>query len=157
MKVLALLGLLALQGTSTPLISHPQTNEDCSNFNGEMGCASGSTTTYPADWANRSFQTYLEGDALYKPEYEGLGRVMCYPAIKYNSSRSSATVEMRCRTHSSVTNVQYNFGGKGFQAGNTFTADSSLSDALSIVVQATDSNGENFIQTLESLNFIWQA
>jgi alpha-amylase len=46
-----------------------------------MGCASGSTTTYPADWSNRSFQTFLKGDAYYKPEYEGLGRVMCYPAI----------------------------------------------------------------------------
>jgi alpha-amylase len=56
-----------------------------------------------------------------------------------------------------VTSVAYNFGGKGFQSSKTFAADSSMADALSIVVQATDSNGETFTQTLESLNFIWQA
>lgn len=133
-KVLALLGLLAFQSTSTPLINSPQANEDCSNFNGEMGCASGSTTTNPSDWAKRSFQTPLPGDPYYKVEYEGLGRVMCYPAIKYNSSRTSASVEMRCRTHSSITSVQHNFGGKGFQSTKTVEVDSSLTDALSIVV-----------------------
>jgi hypothetical protein len=80
---------------------------------------------------------------------------MCYPAIQYNSSRTSATVEMRCRTHSSIKQVQFNFGGKGFQSGSTFAADSSMSQELSIVVQATDDSGKNYIQTLESLNFIW--
>lgn len=64
---------------------------------------------------------------------------------------------MRCRTHSSVKQVQYNFGGKGFQSDKSFTADSSMSDSLSIVVQAIDSEGKQFTQTLESLNFIWQA
>ena len=89
-------------------------SEDCSNFNGEMGCSSGSATTNPADWEGRSFQTPLPGDPYYKPEYEGLGRVMCYNAIKYSSDRSNANVEVRCRTHSSITKVEYNFGGSGF-------------------------------------------
>ena len=53
---------------------------DCSYFY-NLGCADGSTTTNPPDWANRSFQTPLPGSPDYKPEYEGLGRVMCYNNI----------------------------------------------------------------------------
>ena len=46
-----------------------------------MGCKSGTQTTNPPEWAERSFQTFLPGDPNYKPEFEGLGRVMCYTAI----------------------------------------------------------------------------
>lgn len=53
---------------------------DCSYFQG-LQCTNGSVTTNPADWAQRSFQTWLPGSAKYKPEYEGLGRVMCYNHI----------------------------------------------------------------------------
>ena len=53
---------------------------DCSYFY-NLQCTSGSVTTNPADWANRSFQTWLPGSDKYKPEYEGLGRVMCYNHI----------------------------------------------------------------------------
>jgi len=83
--------------------------EDCSNFQGEMGCKSGTQTTNPPEWAERSFQTFLPGDPMYKPSYEGLGRIMCYSNIVYNAARTSATVEMRCRQHSSITKVEYNF------------------------------------------------
>lgn len=55
--------------------------EDCSSFQNEMGCKSGTQTTNPPEWAERSFQTFLPGDPNYKPEFEGLGRVMCYTAI----------------------------------------------------------------------------
>lgn len=55
--------------------------EDCSNFNGEMGCRSGQIATNPDDWAARIFQTPLPGDANYKKEYEGLGRIACYSHI----------------------------------------------------------------------------
>jgi hypothetical protein len=70
---------------------------DCSNFNSEMGCLSGTTTTYPDDWAQRSFQTFLPGDPYYKDQYEGLGRLGCYSAILYETDRKSATVDVRCR------------------------------------------------------------
>lgn len=75
---------------------------DCSNFNGEMSCKSGSQTTYPDDWAQRSFQTFLPGSPYYKDKYEGLGRIACYSAIKYGGDRKSASVEIRCRQHSSI-------------------------------------------------------
>ena len=29
--------------------------DDCSNFNGSVGCTSGSQTRYPDEWAKRSF------------------------------------------------------------------------------------------------------
>ena len=55
-------------------------DDDCSYFQG-LQCTSGDQTTNPDDWAERSFQTYLPGSDLYKDEYEGLGRVMCYNHI----------------------------------------------------------------------------
>ena len=102
-----LLGLISYAG-------FVQLQQDCSSFQGEMGCRSGQETKNPADWAQRSFQTPLPGDPYYKPAYQGLGRVMCYNNIKYNSGRTSATVEVRCRQHSSITKVQYNFNNEGF-------------------------------------------
>ena len=35
-------------------------NDDCSNFNGDTGCTSGTQTRYPDDWSKRSFQTFLK-------------------------------------------------------------------------------------------------
>jgi hypothetical protein len=63
-----------------------------------MGCRSGQETKNPADWAHRSFQTFLPGDHNYKPEYESLGRVMCYSNIKYSSGRDSANVDDQMQT-----------------------------------------------------------
>lgn len=83
--------------------------EDCSSFQGEMGCRSGQEVHNPPDWADRSFQTFLPGDPYYKPEFEGLGRLMCYSSIKYAAGRGSADVTIKCRQHSSITKVQYNF------------------------------------------------
>ncbi len=97
-----------------------------------MGCKSGTQTTNPPEWAERSFQTFLPGDPYYKPEYEGLGRVMCYNNIKYNSGRTQATVEVRCRQHSSITKVEYNFNNAGWVSGNTFSVDTSFSTNLPI-------------------------
>jgi len=54
--------------------------DDCSFFQG-LQCTSGSQTTNPPDWADRSFQTYLPGSAHYNEAYQGLGRVMCYNHI----------------------------------------------------------------------------
>lgn len=105
---------------------------DCSNFQGEMGCSSGSVTKNPEDWANRSFQTFLPGDSQYKKEYESLGRVMCYSAIKYASDRKSAEVEIRCRQHSSIKSLSYNFDNKGYQSSKTFKVDSSFSNVLPV-------------------------
>ncbi len=65
---------------SSALIASMATAVDCSYFY-NLGCTSGSATTNPPDWADRSFQTYLPGSAHYKEEYAGLGRVMCYNHI----------------------------------------------------------------------------
>jgi hypothetical protein len=50
----------------------PIFNGDCSNFNGENGCTSGSQTKYPDEWSKRSFQTWLKDgpdSEKWKPEY----------------------------------------------------------------------------------------
>ena len=97
--------------------------DDCNNFNGDMGCKDGQQTRYPDDWSKRSFQTFLKDGPdshMYKPEYEGLGRVMCYNKVSYTADRKSATVEAKCRQHDSITKVQYNWNGSGFTDTNTF-------------------------------------
>ena len=86
---------------------------DCSYFY-DLGCTSGDVTTNPAEWADRSFQTYLPGSDKYQEQYEGLGRVMCYNQIKYDADRSGATVTARCRTHSNISSVQYKWGDSEF-------------------------------------------
>ena len=90
---------------------------DCSNFNGSVGCTSGTQTRYPDEWAKRSFQTFLKDgpDAhLYKPGYEGLGRVMCYTDIVYSADRKSANVTAKCRKHDSIVKMEYNWNNEGF-------------------------------------------
>jgi len=64
---------------------------DCSFFQ-NLGCTDGQVTTNPADWVDRSFQTPLPGTPMWKEEYQGMGRVVCYNSIVYTSDRSSAQV-----------------------------------------------------------------
>jgi hypothetical protein len=129
--------------------------DDCSFFY-DLGCSSGDVTTNPADWAERSFQTWLPGSEHYKEEYEGLGRIMCYNNYTYASDRQSATVEARCRTHKSVTEVQYNWNGEGFQSESTYQASSALGDdALTLTAKAIDGDGKEFTVTMEAINFAW--
>ena len=33
----------------------PNVNEDCSNFNGNVGCTDGQQVRYPDEWSKRSF------------------------------------------------------------------------------------------------------
>lgn len=83
---------------------------------------------------------------------------MCYNHIQYTSNRSSATVEAICRQHSSVKSLSYNWNNQGFVSSNTFAAGSSLgTNALTLVVKATDNDGHDYTITLEPINFIWQA
>jgi hypothetical protein len=73
---------------------------ECDNFNGHVGCTSGEQTNYPDDWSKRAFQTFLKDgvDAhMYKPSYEGLGKVMCFNKVVYSGDRSSAEVTATCR------------------------------------------------------------
>ena len=83
-------------------------DDDCSNFNGNVGCTDGKQTRYPDDWAKRSFQTFLKDgpDAhMYKDEYEGLGRVMCFNKVVYSADKKSATINAKCRKHDSIAEL----------------------------------------------------
>ena len=141
MKVLTLVCLLAVASLA------------CDTFDGEMGCKNGQQTNYPADWAKRSFQTPMKGDPLYYDSYESLGRIACYPDIVYSGDRSSATVEVKCRTHSSVTSLVYSYNGASPISDNKFKADKSFTSILKIVV----SDGGNNKITLEDVDFLWNA
>lgn len=73
-----------------------------------------------------------------------MGRIVCYNNIIYSSDRRSAEVEARCRQHSSIAKVEYNWAGKGFTGSSTHSLDSSFKDALTVVVKATDKDGNEF-------------
>lgn len=125
----------------------------CDTFNDEMSCKGGTQTNYPEDWAHRSFQTPLKGDPQYQDSYESLGRIACYPDVVYASDRKSASIEVKCRTQESVTKVVYSYNGSEFSSDNTFKADTSFSDSLTIVV----SDGGEHKVTLEQVDFLWNA
>ena len=127
---------------------------DCSYFY-NLGCTSGSVTTNPADWVDRSFQTPLPGTPKWKEGYQGMGRIVCYNNITYASDRKSATVEARCRQHSSIIDVQYNWNNEGYSSNKTYHAGSSFAAALTLVVKAVDASGAEFTITPEAPNFIW--
>ena len=133
-------------------------DDDCSNFNGNVGCTDGEQTRYPDDWAKRSFQTFLKDgpDAhMYKDEYEGLGRVMCFNQVVYAADKKSATITAKCRQHDSITELQYNWNGAGFVADETFEVDESVKEEVSLVVKAIDGDKKEFTITMEPTNLVW--
>ena len=74
----------------------------------------------------------------------------------YDVGRTSATVEVRCKHHDSISELQYSFdGGKLFDTKNTETLDSSQTTPLKIVV--ADASNVNTKITLEELDFVWNA
>ena len=75
---------------------------------------------------------------MYKPEYEGLGRVMCYNQAVYSPNRKTATIEAKCREHESIIKMEYKWGDADFSVESSFEATSALEDALTLVVRATD-------------------
>jgi alpha-amylase len=93
---------------------------------------------------------------MYKPEYEDLGRLMCYQKVVYAGDRKSANVKAICRQHDSITKMEYNYNGKGFTDSDTFTADTGLTDALTLSVRGTDDDGKQWNITVEQHNFLWQ-
>ena len=128
-KIPAAAGLLAATSASTEPERrsyhgyYGPVQDDCSNFNGHVGCTDGQQTRYPDDWSNRAFQTFMKDgvDAhMYRPEYEGLGRIMCFNKVTYAGDRQSAKVEATCRQHKSITEVQYNWNGQGFSGESSF-------------------------------------
>lgn len=85
-----------------------------------------------------------------------MGRIVCYNNITYASDRKSASVEARCRQHSSIVDVQYNWNNEGFQSNKTFNVGSSFATALTLVVKAVDASGAEFTITPEAPHFLWQ-
>ena len=81
---------------------------------------------------------------------------MCYNHIKYNESKTSATVTAKCRSHNSVSSVSYNWNGEGMQESESYEVDSSFADALSLEVTADDGSNTYSIN-LEPVNFVWQG
>lgn len=82
---------------------------------------------------------------MYKPEYEGLGRVMCYNQVVYQSGRQSATINANCRQHDSIKTIQYNWNNEGFVSSSSYKVDSgSHKEAISLVVKVTDADGKDY-------------
>jgi len=65
-------------------------------------------------------------------------------------------VTARCRKHKSVTSLQYNWNGEGFNSKDSYSVGSSFSNALTLYFKANDGTNDYTI-TLEPVNFIWQG
>lgn len=85
-----------------------------------------------------------------------MGRVVCYNNIVYARDRKSAKVEARCRKHESVTKIEYDWNNKGYTSNSTYSASSSLKNALTLTVKVTDKDGKTYTVTPEAPNFLWQ-
>eukprot|EP00357_Protocruzia_adherens_P026188 CAMPEP_0114992454 /NCGR_PEP_ID=MMETSP0216-20121206/11954_1 /TAXON_ID=223996 /ORGANISM="Protocruzia adherens, Strain Boccale" /LENGTH=651 /DNA_ID=CAMNT_0002355929 /DNA_START=44 /DNA_END=1999 /DNA_ORIENTATION=- len=128
--------------------------EDCSNFNGENACQ-GNQTVYPESWNKRSFQTPLPGDDGYHPAYEYLGLFACYTAILYDSSRTSATIDVRCKQKVSSMVLQYQFGSSTTPQSFSQFAVTSTSATEPMTVIVSDKANPSHLITLEPLDFLW--
>lgn len=62
---------------------------------------------------------------------------------------------MKCRTHDSIKDVAFNFNDEGYVPTSSYSVTSDFDEDLSISVKATDSDGNEFTITMESLNFFW--
>ena len=62
----------------------------------------------------------------------------------------------RCRKHSSITKLQYNWNGEGYSDSNTYTvkATSGIAEANTLTVKASDGTND-FTVTMEPFNFTW--
>ncbi len=82
--------------------------EDCSNFNGEYSCKSGSQTQYPSDWINRKFQTPPRNDPQWKESYQDFNLLTGYVQIKYNQEKTEATLTFITKVNESRLPSDYN-------------------------------------------------
>ena len=62
----------------------------------------------------------------------------------------------RCRKHSSITELTYNWNGEDFAAADSYSVDSGMDSPLTLQVKANDGTTDYTI-TLEPVSFIWQA
>jgi len=93
---------------------------------------------------------------MYKDAYEGLGRVMCYTTVAYTGDHSKATVSAKCRVHDSITKTEYNWNNEGYFPDSTYSADTGMTDDLTLTIKVTDKDGKEFTITAEPTNFVWQ-
>ena len=80
---------------------------------------------------------------------------MCYNHIKYNdSSLTSATVTARCRSHSSIGDLSYNWNNEGYSGNDSYSSDKSFDGALTLQVKGNDGS-KDFTISLEPVDFAW--
>jgi alpha-amylase len=137
--------------------------EDCSNWNGQQACQSGSQTENPPDWAERAFQTPPYNTTYYRPSYQDMAYLVGYARVQYNPDRTSATVTVVTRVNTAKLRpgsyqLHYRYDGKTAVTDNTL-----------VVSQATHSNRTLSIHVilinhdlqyvpelfLEPVDFIW--
>ena len=67
-----------------------------------------------------------------------------------------ATVTARCRKHSSITSLQYNWNGQGYGDSNVYSvrATSDIKESLTLTVKANDGTND-YTVSFEPVNFTW--
>jgi len=137
---------------STPPTSAPPT--DCSTFNGINSgivvCSGQETLVNPSKVSNRYWQAPVRGDKDYRDTYGDAQYLVGYPQVTYDSSHTTARVNVIVFTRSNTTaNLRYIYNGVS-STSSVFYASSNLTTSLNI--QVTD-NDKSLV--LEPVDFIW--
>jgi alpha-amylase len=131
----------------------PAPSTTCSNYNGQDSC-SGNNVDSPASSEDRRWQTPSRNSSLYRSTYQDYRSLQGYAHVVYAAGRQSATVTVRTVLRVPTSTCSYSFNGAS-QTSNTFTAATSLTSDLNIVV--TCSSGSNtWTLALDPVNFVWQ-
>lgn len=135
-------------------------SEDCSNFNGENSCASGSTLTNPSSWADRNFQTPPRDSPLWKATYQDMNLLTGYAQVKYSASRDKATVSPFSNVNSlKVPNYAlfYQYNNQAITDQSSFSVDTTFTSFLSITILLKDKSTDKYVATLalEPVEFLW--
>lgn len=137
--------------------------EDCSNWNGEQACQSGSQTENPPDWANRAFQTPKYNTTYYRSTYQDMYYLVGYARIQYNPDRTSAKVTVVTRVNTAKLTqgswqLFYHYDGKTAVTENTLivTQESHTNRTLSIRIVLINRDLQYIPElVLDPVDFIW--
>eukprot|EP00735_Rhodelphis_limneticus_P007982 TRINITY_DN2070_c0_g1::TRINITY_DN2070_c0_g1_i1::g.21848::m.21848 TRINITY_DN2070_c0_g1::TRINITY_DN2070_c0_g1_i1::g.21848 ORF type:complete len:851 (+),score=246.46,sp/P00690/AMYP_PIG/31.71/8e-38,Alpha-amylase/PF00128.19/1.1e-15,EGF_2/PF07974.8/6.2e-05,EGF_2/PF07974.8/2,EGF_2/PF07974.8/1.5e+04,EGF_2/PF07974.8/1.5e+04,DSL/PF01414.14/6.9e+02,DSL/PF01414.14/0.21,DSL/PF01414.14/1.9e+03 TRINITY_DN2070_c0_g1_i1:67-2553(+) len=116
------------------------------------GRCSGDQTSLPAEFENRRWQTPPSDSLAWYPGYADYSHLVGHAHVAYDSSRTSATVDVKVVLKSNDMQLTYYFDGQA-QSTSSKKFDKTFTRPLDISVVA--SNGKKLV--LDAVDFIWNT
>lgn len=134
-------------------------SEDCSNFNSENGCQSGSTITNPLSWANRAFQTPPRSSPEWEESFQDLNLLTGYAYTQYSAARDKASVEVYTNVNTvkiATYNLFYKFNDEQLTSNPKYNVDSTFKANVFVTVYLKSTSDITLATlVLEPVEFIW--